>query len=133
MVDVLYVDNLGLEIGTSFERILLQLWPAALLAFFLASAPLQLVAPKLPEKVTKEKRAPRALAGRRNPLTAATFKLERGIPDVPSLGLIRLRGLVCCWARKNRRRSAPQQPRHPVGPKRPIPTSLSSPSARAFR
>ena len=41
-VDLLYVDNLALEIGTSFERILLQLWPAALLIFFLASGPLQL-------------------------------------------------------------------------------------------
>ncbi len=51
LVDLLYVDNLGLEIATSFERILLQLWPAALLAFFLASGPLQLVAPKLQPKV----------------------------------------------------------------------------------
>ena len=42
LMDILYVDNLGLEIGTSFERILLQLWPAALLVFFLASGPLQL-------------------------------------------------------------------------------------------
>jgi hypothetical protein len=57
VVDVLYVDNLGLEIGTSFERIMLQLWPGALLAFFLASAPLQLIAPKPLEKGTKEKRA----------------------------------------------------------------------------
>ena len=51
MVDILYVDNLGLEIATSFERVMLQVWPAALLAFFLASGPLQLVAPKLQPKV----------------------------------------------------------------------------------
>ena len=46
VVDILYIDSLGLEINTSFERILLQLWPAALLMFFLASGPLQLVAPQ---------------------------------------------------------------------------------------
>jgi hypothetical protein len=51
LVDLLYVDNLGLEISTSFERIMLQLWPAALLAFFLASGPLQLVAPQLQPKL----------------------------------------------------------------------------------
>lgn len=45
ILDVLYEPNLPLEIGTSFERFLLQLWPAALLAFFLASGPLQLIAP----------------------------------------------------------------------------------------
>jgi hypothetical protein len=44
VIDILYVDNLSLEIGTSFERILLQLWPAVLLVFFLASGPLQLAA-----------------------------------------------------------------------------------------
>jgi len=69
LLDILYVDNLGLEIGTSFERILLQLWPAALLALFAASGPLQLVAPqpqgklspgKLSQgKVNKEKKAGR--------------------------------------------------------------------------
>jgi hypothetical protein len=57
LLDVMYVDNLGLEIATSFERIMLQLWPGALLAFFLASAPLQLMAPKLQEKGSKDKRA----------------------------------------------------------------------------
>ncbi|HTB18060.1 MAG TPA: hypothetical protein VK708_08075 [Bryobacteraceae bacterium] len=45
LVDILYVGNLPLEIGSSFERILLQLWPAALLLFFQASGPLQLSAP----------------------------------------------------------------------------------------
>ncbi|HTC89339.1 MAG TPA: hypothetical protein VK686_13620 [Bryobacteraceae bacterium] len=57
VMDILYVDNLGVEIGTAFERILLQLWPGALLVFFLASAPLQLIAPKPLEKGSKEKRA----------------------------------------------------------------------------
>jgi hypothetical protein len=57
LVDLLYLDNLPLEINTSFERILLQLWPAALLAFFLASGPLQLVATKPQGKVSKEKKA----------------------------------------------------------------------------
>jgi hypothetical protein len=58
--DILYLDNLGLEIATSFERILLQLWPAALLVFFLASGPLQLVAPKPQVKLSKEKKASKA-------------------------------------------------------------------------
>jgi hypothetical protein len=55
--DILFVDNLPLEIATSFERILLQLWPAVLLTFFLASGPLQLIAPKPQGKASKEKRA----------------------------------------------------------------------------
>jgi hypothetical protein len=55
--DILFMDNLALEINTSFERILLQLWPAALLMFFLASGPLQLVAPKPQGKGNKEKKA----------------------------------------------------------------------------
>jgi hypothetical protein len=54
LADVLYLDNLGLEISTSFERILLQLWPGALLAFFLAAGPLQLVAPRPLGKVNKK-------------------------------------------------------------------------------
>jgi hypothetical protein len=58
-VDLFYVDNLPIEIGTSFERVLLQLWPAALLTFFLASGPLQLVASSSPGKVSKEKKAGR--------------------------------------------------------------------------
>ncbi len=55
--DLLLMDNLALEINTSFERILLQLWPAALLMFFLASGPLQLAAPQPQGKVNKEKKA----------------------------------------------------------------------------
>jgi hypothetical protein len=58
LMDVLYVDNLGLEIATSFERIMLQLWPAALLAFFLASGPLQLAAPKIQNKPQKKASKP---------------------------------------------------------------------------
>jgi hypothetical protein len=54
LVDILYVNNLPLEISTSFERILLQLWPAGLLMFFLASGPLQLVAPKPQKRLIKE-------------------------------------------------------------------------------
>jgi hypothetical protein len=55
-VDLLYVNNLGIEIATSFERILLQLWPAGLLLFFLASGPLQLIAPKPQKKAGKPAR-----------------------------------------------------------------------------
>ncbi|MGD0134628.1 MAG: hypothetical protein ABSE57_21475 [Bryobacteraceae bacterium] len=58
-VDLFYVDNLPIEIGTSFERVLLQLWPAALLTFFLASGPLQLVASNSQGKLSKEKKAGR--------------------------------------------------------------------------
>lgn len=47
VVDILYVDNLSLEISTSFERILLQIWPAVLLVFFLASGPLELAAQEI--------------------------------------------------------------------------------------
>jgi hypothetical protein len=61
LVEILYVDNLPLEISTSYERILIQLWPAALLAFFLASGPLQLVAVKANKetKVNKDTKANR--------------------------------------------------------------------------
>lgn len=54
LVDILYVNNLPVEIGTSFERILLQLWPAGLLMFFLASGPLQLIATKTQKKAGRE-------------------------------------------------------------------------------
>ena len=57
LVDLLYVDNLPLEIATSFERIFLQFWPAGLLMFFLASGPLQLVPLKPQGKVNKEGKA----------------------------------------------------------------------------
>ena len=69
VVDILFVDNLALEVSTSFERCLLQLWPAGLLMFFLASGPLQLVAAeKVPEKGKPSKKAPkpaRSVAGTR--------------------------------------------------------------------
>jgi hypothetical protein len=55
--DLLFADNLALEINTSFERILLQLWPSALLMFFLASGPLELIAPTPQGKINKEKKA----------------------------------------------------------------------------
>jgi len=57
LVDILYVDNLAVEITSSFERILLQLWPAALLMFFLASGPLQLAAPEPALRKAKSKSA----------------------------------------------------------------------------
>ncbi len=57
LVDIMYVNNLPLEISSSFERILLQLWPAGLFVFFLASGPLQLVAPTPQAKSNKDKRA----------------------------------------------------------------------------
>jgi len=53
LFNILYAGNLAVEISTSLERILLQLWPAALLIFFLASAPLQLIAPKPQKKANK--------------------------------------------------------------------------------
>ena len=69
VVNILFVDNLALEVSTSFERCLLQLWPAGLLMFFLASGPLQLVAAeKVPEKGKPSKKAPkpaRSVAGTR--------------------------------------------------------------------
>jgi hypothetical protein len=56
LLDILFADNISVEVATSFERILLQLWPAALLAFFLASAPLQLMAAK-PQHAKPQKKA----------------------------------------------------------------------------
>jgi Dolichyl-phosphate-mannose-protein mannosyltransferase len=54
--DALLIDNLAVEINTSFERILLQLWPAALLMFFLASGGLQLAAAKPEKKANRHAR-----------------------------------------------------------------------------
>jgi hypothetical protein len=66
LLDILFVDNLPIEIGTSFERTLLQLWPAGVLLLFLAFGPLQLTAPekaatknKASKKAPKSSRAPR--------------------------------------------------------------------------
>jgi hypothetical protein len=72
LIDILYVDNLPLEIGTSFERILLQVWPAVLLVFFLASGPLQLAAA---QKVARKAKVP---AGKR--------KMVKPGPSVAPLG-----------------------------------------------
>jgi hypothetical protein len=65
LLDILFVDNLVVEIGTAFERALLQLWPAGVLMLFLAFGPLQLTAPektaaknKTPKKAPKPSRAP---------------------------------------------------------------------------
>jgi hypothetical protein len=56
LADILFVDNLPIEIGTSFERVLLQLWPAGVFLFFLASAPLQLNAAEKPAAKNKASR-----------------------------------------------------------------------------
>jgi hypothetical protein len=62
MLDIVFANNLALELNTSLERYLLQLWPAAILLFFLASGPLQLV----PEKqAPKSKTAKRTGSSRR--------------------------------------------------------------------
>ena len=65
LMDILFVDNLPVEIGTSFERDVLQLWPAGVFLFFLASGPLQLAAAektspgkKVSKKALKPSRAP---------------------------------------------------------------------------
>ena len=65
LIDLLYDANLGLEINTSLERILLQLWPAMVLAFFAAANSPQLVALKTPSRKAKTapKRAKAKAAG----------------------------------------------------------------------
>jgi hypothetical protein len=57
LMDILFVENLTVEIGTSFERDVLQLWPAGVFLFFLASGPLQLAAAEkpVPGKKTSKK------------------------------------------------------------------------------
>jgi hypothetical protein len=58
LVDILFADNLALEINASLEPKLLQLWPAGVLLFFLASGPLQLTtAEKLAPKSKTSKKA----------------------------------------------------------------------------
>jgi len=59
LVDLLFAGNLGVEINTSFERYLLQLWPAGVLLFFLAASPLRLTA--------AEKPAPKGKVSRKAP------------------------------------------------------------------
>jgi len=56
VADVALVDNLRLEIATGLERSLLHLWPAGVLLFFFAAAPLQLTtAEKSPKSKTSRK------------------------------------------------------------------------------
>jgi hypothetical protein len=64
IADIMTSENLAIEVATSYERMLLQLWPAALLAFFFASGPLQLIAQEEPArgkvKLAKKAAAPKA-------------------------------------------------------------------------
>jgi Dolichyl-phosphate-mannose-protein mannosyltransferase len=64
-MDMLVVDNLAAEVGTSLERALLQLWPAGLLMFFLASREPQLVAPPKRAEKAKLAKLARGVAGTR--------------------------------------------------------------------
>lgn len=72
VLDVLYEPNLALEIGTSGERSLIQLWPAALLVFFLASRPLQLVAPQQARKAKPAGKSARTKAAKSGRSVAET-------------------------------------------------------------
>jgi hypothetical protein len=54
--DILFAGNLVIEIATSFERVVLQLWPAGVFLFFLASGPLQLTAAEKPAPRNKTSR-----------------------------------------------------------------------------
>lgn len=74
LLDVLFVDNLQVEISTSFERMMLQLWPAALLLFFVASGPLQLVATKTASR--KAKAPPRSVKQARRERTTGAGVAE---------------------------------------------------------
>ncbi len=74
LLDILYVDNLAVEISTAYERILLHLWPAALLVFFAASGPLQLVALK-PRAKVRDKKASKGARGLRKPVNSG-FRLN---------------------------------------------------------
>jgi hypothetical protein len=57
---ILFAGDLAIEIGTSFERDVLQLWPAGVFIFFLASGPLQLAAAEKPASKSKtSKKAPK--------------------------------------------------------------------------
>jgi hypothetical protein len=60
LVDILFENNLAVEINTAFERDLLQLWPAGVLLFFLAAGPLRLTAAEKPALKSKlSKKAPK--------------------------------------------------------------------------
>jgi hypothetical protein len=58
IVELVSPANLANDLSNSVNRIYLQLWPAGLLAFFLATGPLDLVAK--PKSAEKAKRAPKA-------------------------------------------------------------------------
>ncbi len=61
-VYVLLAGDVAWQMNTSMERLFLQLWPAGLLAFFLAANPPQLVASRaVPEKSKSVKRNPKAV------------------------------------------------------------------------
>ena len=60
VADILSDASLTAELSTSLERLLLQLWPAALLAFFAAVAPLELLAVVDPKKAKKDAKMARA-------------------------------------------------------------------------
>jgi hypothetical protein len=53
LVDILFADNLAIEISASLESKVLQLWPAGVLLFFLAAGPLQLTAAEKPAPRSK--------------------------------------------------------------------------------
>jgi hypothetical protein len=57
VADVALVDNLRVEIANGLERSLLHLWPAGVLLFFLAAAPLQLTAAAKSPKSKMSKKA----------------------------------------------------------------------------
>lgn len=57
VMDIGWVDNLGLEIAAGIERVLLHIWPAAVMLFFIAAGPLQLTAADKPAKGKASKRA----------------------------------------------------------------------------
>lgn len=73
LIDLLYDANLPLEIGTSGERIIMQLWPAAVLAFFAAANSPQLEALKPAARKAKA----RAAAAKNQAAKAPAAKSKR--------------------------------------------------------
>lgn len=73
LIDLLYDANLALEIGTSGERLIMQLWPAAVLAFFAAVNSPQLEALKPAVRKAKARAAAgKAPAGKTQAAKAPT-------------------------------------------------------------
>lgn len=58
LIDIAYVDNLPLELSTSLERMFLHVWPAALLMFFGATRPLELIQPQKTARKQKQSAKP---------------------------------------------------------------------------